>query len=856
MRPRTLSRITLAAVLASSCAAKAPKPPVVAAVRPPAPDPLAGAVRQDGFVPLWHKQEHVWLGIEKRRLDEQLLFCFDSTRGMGEHEPQLNGNNVGRCVVAYFHQTNDQLQLRALNTRYTARAGSPEMRAVRESFSDSLIGAAVLLPPAPSAPGMLVVDASGLLLADIPGFGSLLEETYRQPYAFDSRSSGFGDLRVSARETSVDVTAHFRLARVVLPSQGSTAPRVPLPGTLVDDRSLFLGLQYRFARLPVPYARRPADDRIGHFAVTRYDYSDDLNADARVHYVTRWRLELANPSAEKSRPRHPITYYLDANIPERYRATVRAAILAWNAPFERIGFTEAIEVRDAPADMTPDSLPMPYGWIRWFMQAGQRASARGGIVTDPRTGEILHAHIVIPDNWMRGVRSTFLEDHLPTVEARQADACAYGETAAEELGFALELLDARGDLAADGPEAEEIVQAVLKEVVMHEVGHTLGLTHNFRASTAYRQEQLDDPEFTRTHGIAGSVMDYNPINLGLHNRPHGDYAMSRPGPYDEWALEYAYRPFAPDQETAALARLAARGGEPSLAYSNDTEAGEDDLLGIDPEVNRRDLGSDQLAFARRRFALSRELWQHLAEKHVSDGDSEEVVRRAFERAFGGVSQAARLSAKHVGGVIHLRDHAGGRAPFAPVAAGRQRQALALLETEVLSPDAFRFPPRLLNRLAVNGLMWNSPDPTYRLHDNVVALQRGVLAHLLGAGVAGRLVEMESRVPAPEAFHLAELYDRLQVSVWKELETGGDISPLRRSLQRLHLDLLVRLALRSSADVPEDARSLARANLRALAALLHRARRQRLGPEARAHLDDSQALVERALNAPLQAAVPG
>ena len=173
-----------------------------------------------------------------------------------------------------------------------------------------------------------------------------------------------------------------------------------------------------------------------------------------------------------------------------------------------------------------------------------------------------------------------------------------------------------------------------------------------------------------------------------------------------------------------------------------------------------------------------------------------------------------------------------------------------------APAAFSFPPALLNRLAVNGLVWNSPDPAYRLYDNVVALQRMLLGHLLGPAVANRLVEMESRAAtAPEGFRLAELHDRLRSAVWRELRTGGEIPPLRQSLQRLHLELLARLALRAAPELPEDARSLARASLRALGADLRHARARRVGPEARAHLDDCLAHVERALAASLQLAGP-
>ena len=154
----------------------------------------------------------------------------------------------------------------------------------------------------------------------------------------------------------------------------------------------------------------------------------------------------------------------------------------------------------------------------------------------------------------------------------------YGAEAFQEAAFATGLLEARGDLDPNGPEAEAIVKATLKDVITHEVGHTLGLRHNFRASTIYTEKQLSDPEFTRKNGLGGSVMDYNAWNLPLANEKQGEYVMSTLGPYDYWAIEYAYKPIAASK-AAELAKIAARSNEPYLAFATDEETPAD---GMDP----------------------------------------------------------------------------------------------------------------------------------------------------------------------------------------------------------------------------------------------------------------------------------
>jgi hypothetical protein len=333
---------------------------------------------------------------------------------------------------------------------------------------------------------------------------------------------------------------------------------------------------------------RPADERLGHFVTSRSDYTDDLSPKIKKHFVTRWRLEKKDPAAAVSEPVKPITYWLDKNIPAKYRKSVTDGILEWNKAFEKAGIRNAIVVKQQTEQDDFDTLDSSHASIRWFTGADV-GFAIGPSHIDPRTGEILDADIGMSDVFARGARRTVSEDigrplgfgAEAAPQLTLADplrfrkgflACNYMQESAREMEFAFDVLEARG-LDMDSPEAESLAQAYVKDVIMHEVGHTLGFQHNYRSSTIYTQKQIADPAFTKVNGVTGSVMDYTPFSLAVKGEPQGEYVMSTLGPYDYWAIEYAYKPIAPEAEAAELAKIAARSTEPRLAFANDEDAG-------------------------------------------------------------------------------------------------------------------------------------------------------------------------------------------------------------------------------------------------------------------------------------------
>jgi hypothetical protein len=834
-------------------------------------DATRDAKELPGLFNLWQRDDKVYLEIAPEQLERMYFFSTNLDQGLGESRflagtmSSSLSRRFGGPAIVVFRKVGGNVQLVARNVKYTAQAGTPEARAVEDAFSDSLLSTApVVSQPHPDRKSILV-EANTLFFGDLPGAAPRLEQAYRQSYAFDARNSSFRDVRSTPDFASFSVTAHYALARVSLaPAQAGSVGESP--STIPDIRSLFLGFHYSLARLPeAPMRPRVADARIGYFGTDVWDFTTDDRRIPIVHYINRWRLEKKDPAAPLSEPRQPIVFWIDRTVPVKYRAAISEGVLEWNKAFERIGYKDAIRVEIQPDDAKFNTSDIGHASIRWMTTARSSFSAIGPTVVDPRSGEILDADIGIDATSFRAFKNLGVESipmRAPSAPASHSHLdghyCNYANEAIAHEAFAMSLLEARGEITLEGPEAEAFIQSKLKATTMHEVGHTLGLTHNFRASTAYTDAQLADREFTKEHGLAGSVMEYAPVNIALKGEPQGEYHASTLGPYDYWAVEYGYKEVAPEQEAAELARIAGRSKDPHLAFMAD-----DALFysGLDPRANTFDLGADPLAYSERQIKLGRELWQITETRALKEGEQYALLRRNFNRGLFEVQHSAQQAVKYVGGLTLHSDRAGtGRAPLEPIPAAKQRAALSLLAATVLSAESFRFSPSFLSRLAITDqdiddarvLGRNVPTVDVAVDQQVLEVQRSVLAPLMGPEIAQRLLNNELKVKDPsEALTVAELYGTLHRAIWSEVVTGEDIPLIRRNLQREYAARVAANLTKPVPTMPADARALMRADATRLRGeLATAARRNRISVEAKAHIAESLALLDEALKAPL------
>jgi hypothetical protein len=578
-----------------------------------------------------------------------------------------------------------------------------------------------------------------------------------------------------------------------------------------------------------PMTGRLFDPRVGYFTEEFTDFSHPRNWAVNKEYINRFRLEKKDPSAAVSEPVKPIVFYLAKEVPEKWRKALKQGVEDWQPAFEKAGFKNAIICKDAPTrteDPNWDPEDARYNVIRWV--AEPVANAMGPHVHDPRSGEIISAHII------------FWHDIVKLTQMWYFVQCSAQDPRARKF-----------------PLPDNLTSELLRYVSAHEVGHTLGLRHNHRASQAYSISQLRDPLFVAKQGNVASIMSYGRYNYVAQPEDKIDAKHLIPGlaPYDFFAIEWGYKPIAgmktAEDEKKTLDEWAAKQlDNPFLRFG-----GEDGPSSVDPTVLTENIGNDAVQATALGLKNLDRVMDHLIPATTEKGEDFALLEEVYGEILGHRARWFSAVAKQVGGVVEYRTLGGrGGESFVRVPKEKQKEAV-----KFLLDSAFTTPTKLLNPGIVNQFKYTGAA------SGVSGQQRALLSTLLSPARLARLADAELLAPE-KAYTTVELVADLQAGIFKELDAPEPkVDPLRRQLQRAYIDILktefqppqqaqqtVTLPGRGPVSIggtsgSSELRGVARAALAQLGTKLGSAAGKAKDPATAAHLNDLKAEVAAILS---------
>ncbi|HET9065817.1 MAG TPA: zinc-dependent metalloprotease [Gemmatimonadales bacterium] len=697
----------------------------------------ADLVRRDGFVPLLVGPNRDKLRLELPAAGLRALFLVSLATGAGSNPLGLDRGADGRADVVRFDRVGTRMLMIFENTAYRSSGDSLHQRTVDESFASSTVAS---LPIVAEEDGQVVVDATELAFRDWNDVTGTLRGSGEGSYAVSRDRSRILLERTNAypENSEIDVELAFvttgapgRILRQVSPDGGAIA----------------LQQHFTFLRLPDDgYQPRGWDPRTGYFATRNRDYFQPLQGRLEQHAIARHRLIRQDPSDPGSPFVQPIVYYIDPGIPEPVRSATMEGARWWAEAFDRAGLRGGFRVEWLPVDVDP--MDARYNVVQWENR-NERGWSIGGSLSDPRTGEIL-----------KGMAR--LDSHRARTDYNLFAALMGAAPTSADTAFIL---------------------GRIRQVTAHEIGHTLGLAHNYIASTYDRGSVMDYPA-PRVRVVDG-VIDLSEA-----------YAVG-PGVFDVWAIRWGYGIFPAATEADSLRAIAQEGVDRGWLFLSDNDARP--ASAADPRAVLWDDAGSAAEFLDRQLAVRALAIARFGLGNIRPGEPVALLQERFAPLYFWHRFALEALARNIGGLNYTFAVSGdGEDAVRTIPASVQRAALARLMT-TLAPRTLAIPDTVLAVMSPRPSAWSDGTELFRsgtqpMFDELGAaetLARVVIDAVLQRERAGRLVTMAARDAG--ALTLGETIDSLLAVARARRTDSRHDAALRRVVERGVVDRLLELA---------------------------------------------------------------
>ena len=634
----------------------------------------------------------VLLYITKEQLEKE--FIYQSFSMGGPPELFLNRNMIRVTWIFALRKTFNKIEFIKQNTNYYYDPANAISKSANADVSEAIFYSEKVM--AADADGYLI-NADGLFLSEkLDPIKPFLSPTVAPGAVFN-----LGNLNV-AKSNYLKLRSFPKNTDVIVSLSYENPSPIKLGGKdITDARYVQVKMQHSFLEVPNnDFKPRFDDPRVGYFISEVNDMTTTRLPNYR-DVISRWHLVKKDPKDELSEPVEPIVWWIENTTPQEIRGAIMQAGLKWNEAFEKSGFKNAVVIKQMPDTASWDPADIRYNVIRWV--SSDLGFAIGLRFVNPRTGQILGADITIDygllvrsvsedDTYALFTGQSALDENNGSLFAR--DNCSIAKGLKTMQGSALTIAEAF-DAALE--ELATLKDQYLTYLILHEMGHTIGLNHNMKASTMLSPQEMNNKEITRKWGLTASVMEYPGVNINSEKSKQGDYYSTKTGPYDWWAIEYGYSQFMAGEEKDGLRKILGKSVDPKLAFGNDADMPFPGR-GIDPSISDMDMSNDLVAYAEERLKTVNNAMTQLRKRFVKPSESYESLRtRHFELNAQRFFMTYNLS-RQIGGIYVDRsfpEQKSPNKPFTPVPSSYQKSAMKILSKYIFSPAAFDSDKELL-----------------------------------------------------------------------------------------------------------------------------------------------------------------